>query len=123
MAGISFELLAVPVTAAAVLRMKQNKAALVTYKFRNEGGNVMTAKIQESADNSSYSDIASANATINPGGRKDISALSHQPYLQIVCGGNSYAKLDMAFEGMLLEGQLDILLINTTSGGWPVQPS
>jgi len=127
MAAISFDSLPVPIAESPILRLKQSQAVLVTYKFRNEGGNAITAKLQESADNDTYADISNAITSIVAGGRQDITALSHQPYLQVVTespDGGSYIKLDMAYDGIFLGGNLDMMLISEQGAdGFPIRPT
>lgn len=123
MAGISFQSIAVPATAAAVLRYKQQKLAVTTFKFRNEGANAVDAKLQDSDDGSTFADISGATKTLNVGGRGDITVVPSKPYLQLVAGGNSYMKVDVAYEGLMLEGNIDLLVLGSTdSQGWPVSP-
>jgi len=125
MAGISFQSIAVPRVAAAVLRYKQQRLAVTTFKFRNEGDNVIAAKLQDSADGITFADIAGATKSLASGGRGDLTVVPSKPYLQLVAGGNSYMKVDVALEGMFLEGNMDLMVIGSLDpvSGWPVQPT
>ena len=122
MASISFADIRVPRVAAAVLRFKQQKCGPVTFKLRNEGESTLTFQLQDSADNVTYTNLGGASSVVS-GGRVDASAVLTRSYLQMVCGGNTYMKVDIAYEGLFLEGNIDVLVISTSSGGWPVQPT
>lgn len=124
MAAISFQNIAVPETAAAVLRYKQQRLAVTTFKFRNEGANAIDVKVQDSDEGSTFADISGATKTLNVGGRDDLTVVPSKPYMQLVAGGNSYMKVDIAYEGMFLEGNIDLLVIGSNdSDGWPIRPS
>ncbi len=123
MAGISFQSIRVPQSQGAVLRYKQQKAAVTTLKIRNEGANDLNLKLQDSEDGASFSDIGGATKTVKAGGRGDLTVVPNKPYLQIVAGGDTYMKLDIAYEGLFLEGNIDLLVFSESDGqGWPVQP-
>jgi len=54
----------------------------------------LTAKLQDSADGTSYADVSGTSATVVPGGRFGVANVTVREYVQVIASGN--------VEGLLL---------------------
>ena len=110
----------VPLASAkvAVLRSAGNHKSLgsMSLKLENLGANAAVAKIQESVDGETFTDVSGATATIVGGGEAIINVLTHQRYLAIVASGDTSVRADITYEGRVLRGSLDVLVLSSKSG-------
>jgi len=118
MASVSYSSLAIPAALnSKILKMKSDKVAKATFRFRNMGSNDAVLKMQESSDDSTYADISGATATVKPGGIQDINAISHKPFQLLLGSGDTYCKVDIMYEGFVLFGNIDILVVGRKAFG------
>jgi hypothetical protein len=118
MASISYSSLAIPAAAnSKILKMKSEKVARVAIKLRNLGSNDAVLKVRESEEDSTYADISGATVTVKPGGVADLNYISHKPFQLITGSGDTYCKADIAYEGSVLFGNIDMIITGRKAFG------